>query len=66
LQKISTSLNNGGNYFITDLFMQQCMLGDLYYPETQHALRHETFIVTIVEIPILIVDACVCLSQAGV
>jgi len=42
------------------------MLGDLYYPETQHALRHETFIVTIVEIPILIVDACVCLSQAGV
>jgi len=57
------SLNNGGNYFITDLFMQ---LGDLYYPETQHALRHETFIVTIVKIPILIVDACVCLSQAGV
>ena len=23
--------------------MQQCMLGVLYYPGTQHALRHETF-----------------------
>ncbi len=58
--KIKANKENSKNIQLHNLFMLQCMLGDLYWH--QHALQHELFlliIVTIVEVHVLILDVCV-------